>query len=492
MKAIESSREIMEEIHHRVPDIEVRDEQIEALDKIYENEQAGNPASLISLPPGLGKTIILAADTRRRLLQNPTDRGLFLCDNNDIINQAHETFEQIVGQEFSYGLFSGDGRNYDELSMLFGSFQVMREWRQAFFQDEFGFGIVDESHHSKATTYEPTLDYFDFSHLLGATATPDRQDTRDIRDIFGNECYKLTLEEALARRLLAAVDYHIVTDEIVETGVVQDVEGYFYNLKDFNQSVFVPRRDDEIVRIAKRYAEKIKNPKTIGFCRSIEHATVMAEAFGDAAAYHSDLPRNQQRDILKRFRNGELKAIFTVSKFDEGVDIPEANQILFLRATGSKRVFLQQFGRGLRKTKTKKRVQVLDFVNNAERLLLVDRIWRDAATIARGETPVDEEVWEIDVNNITFNESSRSALRILRAINANVYRPDQAVPEGSKLAAHLARDLNMSKAALLSMATSLRIEPQKFPTQRGSEVPYFLSDDVERIIRERIRRFGKL
>jgi superfamily II DNA or RNA helicase len=368
----------------------------------------------------------------------------------------------------------------------------MRQWRQAFFQNEFGFGIVDESHHSKARTYEPTLNYFHFLHLLGATATPDRHDTLDIRDIFGPECYKLTLEEALARRLLAAVDYHILTDEIVEGGLVQDVEGNFYNLKDFNQSVFVPRRDEEIVRIAKEYAQKIKNPKTIGFCKSKEHAAVMAELFGDAAAYHSGLPRGEQRRILERFRNGELKAIFTISKFDEGVDIPEANQLLFLRATDSKRIYLQQFGRGLRKTKTKKRVQVLDFVNNAERLLLVDRIWRDAATIAQGEAPENEEVWEIDVNNVTFNESSRSALRILRAISANVYRPDQAVPEGSKLATHLARDLNMTKPALISVAASLRIEPQMFPTQRGSEVPYFLADDVQRIISECIRKFGKL
>ncbi len=479
--AITSSLELMQEIHHRLPDVEIRDEQIDALDAIEENEQAGNPSSLIVLPPGLGKTVIMAADTRRRLLRDPAARGAFLNDKNDILNQSRDRFEKIVGEEFTYGLFSGDGRDYDELSVLFGSFQVMREWRYAFLKDEFKFGVVDESHHGMAPTYKPTLDYFDFEHLLGATATPDRLDIKDIRDIFGPEIYSMTLEVAIARRLLAAVDYHVISDEITETGVVLDDDGHRYDANEFNRTIFAPRRDEEIADIAKRYALRLKNPTTMGFCKSIEHAEKFSGLFENAAALHCDLKRPKQRELLDRFRSGDLKALFTVNMLDEGIDIPEANQVLFLSATGSKRKYLQELGRGLRRTKTKKRVQVLDFVNNAERLLLVDRMWRDAAIIAGGDDPADKEIFDINISKIHFDESSRSALQILRAINGRVYRADQAVPAESLRASGLAKELGMSKPALLALAASLKIAPSVFPTQRGSRVPYFVSDDVERL-----------
>ncbi len=477
---IGSSLEVMEEINRRLPEIEVRGEQIDALNAIEANEQAGENRCLVVMPPGLGKTIVMAADTRRRLLRKPGSRGIFFCDNNDILNQAHGLFKKIVGPEFSYGLFSGDEREYDELSVLFGSFQAMREWRFGFLQDEFGFGIVDESHHGMAPTYRPTLDYFSFDHLLGVTATPDRLDIRDIRDIFGPERYSLTLEEAIARQLLAAVDYYVITDKLAETGVVTDDEGQGYSLHDFDRTVFAPQRDVEIAGIAKRYAQKLKDPQTLGFCKSIAQAEVYAQLFDNAAAFHSGLSRDDQRKILMRYKSCELKALFTVHKFDEGIDVPEANQILFLSATGSKRIYLQQLGRGLRKTKTKNRVQVLDFVNNAERLLMVDRLWRDIAALAGGESK-DEEMLEINISNVHFNESSRLALRILNTISGNVYRPEQTVPQDSLLARKLARDLQMTLPALLALAASLKIEPSIFPTHQGPDLAYFLVDQVERL-----------
>lgn len=476
-----SGKEIMEEIHHRIPQVDIRDEQIDALDAIQENEEAGNRSSLIVMPPGLGKTVVLAADTRRRLLENPQARSLFLCDSNNILNQARGRFQQIVGPEFSYGLFSGDGRDYDELSVLFGSFQVMKEWRNAFLKDEFQIGMVDESHHSKAPTYEPTLDYFDFGHLLGATATPDRFDILDIRDIFGSECYILSLEEAIAQRKLAAVDYYVITDRVAETGEVFDDFGVKYPVKDFNSTVFAPERDREIVDIAQQYAATIKNPKTIGFCKSIEQAEVFANLYGDqAAAFHSDLTRKAQKELLDQFRDGNITALFTVSMFDEGIDIPEANQILFLRATDSKRIYLQQLGRGLRKTALKKRVQVLDFVNNAERLLLVDRVWSTIRDLQKTE-PEIPEIHEIEMSDVHFSEASKDALKILKNIERRVYPVDQVVPEGSLLATRLAKELGMTRSAVLALAASLNIAPEIFPSLRGSRTPYFVAEDVERL-----------
>lgn len=487
--SLASGTEVMRHIHNRLPEIEVRDEQVEALDAIAANEDAGNNASLMVMPPGTGKTIVMAADTLRRLWAQPDARGLFLCDQNDITEQAAQTFEQVIGGEFSYGLFTGDRQDVGEFSVLFGGFQIMRRRRTLFPQDNFNFGIVDESHHAKAATYEPTLDYYRFAHLLGATATPDRHDTLDIRDIFGPEVYTLKLEDAISRRLLASVDYYVITDELVETGVVKDDHGNGYYMRDFDRNIFAPERDKKILEAAGRYADQLEKPKTIGFCKSIEQAEHFAQMFNElfeargreAAAYHSGLPRREQRRLLNEYRQGNLGALFTVSMFDEGIDIPEANQILFLRATDSKRIYLQELGRGLRKTKVKKRVQVLDFVDNAERLLLVDKVWSGIARAAGQTEPFDGDVLEIDMNHVHFNESARNALRILRTINKKVYRPDQVVPAGSYLASRLARDLRMSTPVLLTLSRTLGIKSEKFPRQSGAETPFFLADDVARI-----------
>lgn len=486
-ESIAASTELMREIHHTHPDIEVRDEQIEALAGIRDDENAGDRTSLIVMPPGMGKTIVLAADTQRRLREQPDARGLFLCDNTEILGQARETFQKVVGGEYTYGLFNGQEKEFDAFSVLFASFQAMHgnsttRWRDAFHRNEFTFGIVDEGHIVKARTYEPTTRYFNFAHLIGATATPDRHDTLDIRSIFGPETYSLPIEKAIARRRLAAVDYYVIADELVETGIVRDDHDTEYYLRDFNQSIFAPRRDEEIIRIAKEYGTKIKGrPIVMGFTESKNHASLMAEMWGEgAAAYHSGVTPRVQRRIMQQYRDGELDTLFTIDMATQGLNVPGINQILLLKGTDSKRVYLQQVGRGLRKTKEKKRVQILDFVNNAERLLMADRMWTRIEEFREGMPP-DNETFEIDMSHVHFNESSRRALTILKGISQNVYRPDQAVPEGSLRASSLTRDFAITPAVLKAVASDLRIKPQFFPTQRGSQVPYYTGQDVVRI-----------
>lgn len=478
-----SSIELMREINHRVPEVEVRDYQIEALDAIAENEKQGNTSSLIVMAPGLGKTTVMAADARRRLLIDPSARGLFLNDNNDILNQAHERFKSIVGEEFEYGLFSGDGRDYDEVSVLFGSFQVMREWHPAFLKDEFTFGTVDEGHHAKADTYEPTLRYFDFEHLLGVTATPDRMDVKDIRDIFGQEVYSMTLEEAIRKRLLASVDYHIITDEVIEERRLIDDYGEEYPFEQLDRKVFVPKRDDEIARIIHEKSENHKEVKRIIFCSSIEDAENFSGYFQNSAAYHSELTRTERKRLLNSFKTGSsVNTICAVDAFNEGIDVPEATQIVFKRQTGSKRIYLQQLGRGLRKTGAKSRVQVLDFVGNAERLLMVDRIWRDSGAKVDPEEELLQTI-DIDMSYVHFSEQAKRILPLLKKIASGVYLEGQTVPLGATRLSRLAGELDMTPAALKSVATYLKIDPELFPTKKGSHIPYFTHEDAERIRR---------
>lgn len=486
-----SSLELLREINHRVPDVEIRDYQIEALDAIADNERSGNSASLIVMAPGLGKTTVMAADARRRLLQYPGARLLFLNDNNDILNQAHERFKLIVGNEFEYGLFSGDGRDYDEVSVLFASLQVMRDWRTAFLTDEFMFGQMDEGHHASADTYEPTLRYFDFAHLLGVTATPDRMDEKDIRDIFGPEIYSLTLEDAIQRRLLASVDYHIITDQVIEDQRLIDDYGEEYPFEQLDRKIFVPKRDDEIARIIKEYAEKLPHVKRIVFCSSIEDATNFSGYFENSAAYHSGLSRSERKRLLAAYKEGPIDTICAVDGFNEGIDIPEASQIIFKRQTGSKRIYLQQLGRGLRRTTLKSHVQVLDFVGNAERLLMVDRIWREAGARILSEEEL-LQTQDIDMSYLHFSEQTKRILPLLKRIAQNVYLEGQSVPVGSVRASRLANELDMTKGALKTITTYLQIDHQLFPTKQGNQIPYFTYEQAEQIRRARSELFQKI
>jgi superfamily II DNA or RNA helicase len=496
----ESSLDVMKDIQHRNRHIEIRQEQLDALDAITENQDAGNNATLLSLATGAGKTLIAAADTLRRMRENPGARGLFLCDSNYILNNSLEEFRDVIGPEFSMARYDQATRvgALEEQDIIFDTFQAMGRHKGKVAKDAFTFGVVDESHHAKAETYEKTLGEFIFSdHLLGVTATVDRLDTLDIRDIFGQERFKYSLGKGIIQRRLAAVDYHIIADAIILGAPITDTEGYQYSKRDFERVYFAPKRDEEMVRIAQRYAKLIPGRgggealRRAGFCKSIEHAETMAALFtemGDESlAFHSKQSPRQRDRAYTAFREGGITGLFTVSMMDEGVNIPEINQACAFSETNSKRIFLQRLGRGLRRTDDKRRLQALDFAANAERLLLVDRVWKQMAQDAGIPEPREEQdLYNIEIGSLNFSETTINALKMLRTVDQNIYRADQAVPEGSYLATRLGREVGATKGAVLTIAKSMGIKPQAFPRQSGSAIPYFLKDDVARI-REKIK-----
>lgn len=410
---------LMEDIQQDCPEVEIRVEQLECLDAIQEARAMGEERALVQMATGLGKTTVLAAEIRRFLADQPDARVLFLCHQNDILAQARERFESIVGSRYTYGNFTGENQDYHEVTCLFASFQAMHGWREAFLKDEFDYVVVDESHHGKATTYEQTLEYFEPQFMLGVTATPDRHDLRNIRDIFGEEIYQLSLEEAIAQGLLAGVDYHVITDDIADTSVLRDIRGMRYNLKQLDRTIFVPKRDEEIVRIISEKSQEVDDPKRIVFCRSIEQAEEYAQYFERAAPLHSRLPKWEQDRYIELFRNGEIDTLLTIDMFNEGIDIPDANQVVFLRSTQSRTIFLQQLGRGLRKAPGKSKVQVLDFVANCDRLVMLDEIWRVIQDYAEssGDMKVADTL-RIDTGEIHFSEAARDIIEILNEIES--------------------------------------------------------------------------
>ena len=170
--------------------------------------------ALIVMASGLGKTVTSALDAQAWLGQNK-GRLLYLCHQNDILDQSRGTFESILGPTYSYGCLNSREKRIHQIDCVFASFQTLRGSIASLFRpDEFDYVIVDESHHTHALSYLKVVEYFKPKFLLGMTATPDRQDGLNIRSVYGEEVYYLPLEEALIRGLLTSVDYRLVSDEI--------------------------------------------------------------------------------------------------------------------------------------------------------------------------------------------------------------------------------------------------------------------------------------
>jgi len=326
----------------------------------------GKKRALVVMATGLGKTITVALDVNVWLKDNPNGRVLYVCHQNDILRQARTTFEAVIdGNPNHYGYYHGLAKE-SHSQILFASFQTMKGHLKNFGHRDFGYIVIDESHHTHAETYRPVVEYFCPDFLVGVTATPDRADLQDIREVFGKEVFSLGLPEALAKGFLAPVDYRLVTDELIELGKIENP--FRLTVKELNKRIFVPKRDEEIALNIRKRTAHLKNPRTMVFCSSIKHAERFHAYMPGSITVHSGLSRSEQQVRLEAFRNGLSPVAITVDKFNEGIDVPQVEVVVFLRSTQSNTVFYQQLGRGLRKLRGKKKVLVLDFVANCDRV----------------------------------------------------------------------------------------------------------------------------
>jgi superfamily II DNA or RNA helicase len=376
--------------------------------------------ALMVMATGTGKTFT-SAFTVQRLL-GPKDRVLFLCHNNDILRQAASAYETVLRVGKEIGLFTGEEKAPPETRFLFASLQTMRNWKESFGPDSFDVVVVDEGHRGQADTFREPIAYFKPRCLLGMTATPNREDGRDIRELFGSETIELTLEEAIARGYLASVVYKMMTVGTASRGALKGLRhrmltGDRITLRELNDNIFVESLDEEVAKEIAKYGKQ-----GIIFCTSIQQAVAMAKRLDGAHPYHSGLPYQECRALLKSFRAGMLQFLLTVDKFNEGIDIPDAELIVFLRSTESKTVFLQQLGRGLRRTKKKETVTVLDFVANAGRLKQLSEFARRIGDFGGGALSSGDE-FQLDTRGIRFEieEETQDILEILRTIERGFY-----------------------------------------------------------------------
>lgn len=355
-------------------EIKPRFYQKECLTAIDEAIARGEKRALVVMASSLGKTYTAAFAVEKFFADRPLfGRVLILCHSEKILRQTRRRLKKYFGEEFSYGMYVNGNKTTRPTNFLFATFQTMKGNRKDFLRDEFAYVIVDEAHHSKARTYFPTIRYFQPEFLLGLTATPDRLDGQDIREIYGEPVYELDFVEATCRGLIAECDYRLVLDDLSQEKLDACLESdEKLSINQLNSTLFIPKRDEEIVRLIGEYSVDIENPRMMIFCQTITHARKIAKLLGDEVALvHDKNSDSVNNRALKAFEYGEINTIISVDMLNEGVDVPDANIVVFLRNTVSPTVFYQQLGRGTRLSDGKDKVLVLDFVDNCNRIKTV-------------------------------------------------------------------------------------------------------------------------
>ena len=330
--------------------------------------------NLVIAATGVGKTVISAFDYKNYCKENKgqVNRLLFVVHREEILKQARDTFRAILKNN-NFGELMVGGRTPENIDHLFVSIQSLNSKKlfEVTSEDYYDFIIVDEFHHAAAPSYQKLLSYYKPKILLGLTATPERNDEKEIFSYFEDRIgAEIRLPEAIDRKLLSPFQYFAVTDNIDLSKVKWTRKGY-----DIAELSNVYTNDDlrvsQIVNSLNKYITDINEIIGLGFCVSIEHAIFMAKRFNElnipSIALTSKSTIEERNKAKENLVNGNIKFIFVVDLYNEGVDIPEVNTILFLRPTESLTVFLQQLGRGLRLSEGKECLTVLDFVGQAHK-----------------------------------------------------------------------------------------------------------------------------
>lgn len=353
--------------------------------------------NLVVAATGTGKTVISVFDFRRFRETNPRARLLFVAHREEILKQSLATFRGILKDQ-NFGDISIAGKIPSQIDHVFMSIQTFNisGFSGRTPPDYYDFIIVDEFHHAAAASYQHLLSYYKPKILLGLTATPERMDNLDILSWFdGRIAAEIRLTEAIGRNLLAPFHYFGVADSV-------DLDDVEWSRGRYNQGVLSKRytgndtRAGLIADSLRKYVTEIDEITGLGFCVSIEHANYMAEIFTKigipSVSLSSETGDDDRRSVLKRLRSKEIRFIFVVDLYNEGVDIPEVNTILFLRPTESMTVFLQQLGRGLRLCEGKECLTVLDFVGRQNANYHFDAKYR--ALLADAHVPLTQQIRE--------------------------------------------------------------------------------------------------
>ena len=376
-------------------DIEPHAYQKEILEKLtVEREIHKRNRNLIVAATGTGKTVISAFDFHRFYKAHPTAKFLFVAHREEILKQARATFRGVLRSHLFGELWVG-GIEPGHFNQLFASVQTLnsRLDQLTVSPDFFDFIVIDEVHHISADSYRPILNRFTPKILLGLTATPERHDGSDIREDFcGSIAAELRLPEAINQRHLCPFQYFGL-DDPTDLSNVQWVKGRYLPSELTRIYTANDQRIGHILRSMEEVLGNIHAIKALAFCVSQDHAQYMAKKFllkGIKAAVLTSANSENRVALREQLVSGQINVLFVVDIFNEGVDIPEIDTVIFLRPTESLTVFLQQLGRGLRLSEGKDCLTVLDFVGNAREDYDFSQKFR--ALLGKSHTSVIDEI----------------------------------------------------------------------------------------------------
>lgn len=337
--------------------------------------------ALLILATGLGKTVVSGEVINDHITHFPYDQVLVVAHTKDLVDQLERALWRHLAKAVKTRMLTGEERP-DDLDGVtcatLGSalYAVRRGYRP-------GLVVVDEAHHvGEGGQFAELLTSLEKARQMGVTATPWRGDEYDITHRFGPPSYTLGIEAGMRNGYLAQVDYRLYTDNI-DWKVVRSASQHSYSLGELNSKLFLPQRDEAIRDELAVAWGAISRPRALVFCRTIEHAERMADIlrrnprWSGALAVHNGLAKRERQSRLLAFRRGDVPILTSVDILNEGVDVPDVNMICFARVTHSRRIFVQQLGRGLRLSPGKERVTVLDFVTDLRRIAAVLGIKRE-------------------------------------------------------------------------------------------------------------------
>jgi superfamily II DNA or RNA helicase/HKD family nuclease len=349
--------------------VELRPEPFQSrlLEQIELARLQGRHRNLLVSATGTGKTVMAALDYLRLRARLPRARLLFLAHRKEILDQSQATFRHAL-RDAAFGESWLGGERPTKFEHVFASIQSLTaSGVRKIAPDHFDVVIIDEFHHAAAPTYEALLTHLEPRELLGLTATPERSDDQPILQWFdGRIAAELRLWDAIDQHRLCPFAYYGISDGIDYRNVTWR-RGHGYDPTELSNLV----TGDTVTarRIIANVLKTVTDPSAIralGFCVSVAHARFMADQFNAAGlpstAVWADSPTDQRQRALANLAAGVLKVVFSVDLFNEGVDIPSVDTLIFLRPTDSPTVFLQQLGRGLRREVGKSACTVLDFV----------------------------------------------------------------------------------------------------------------------------------
>ena len=348
--------------------------QVEALSALTATRLDGHSAGLVVMATGLGKTWLAAFDSTRPEFR----RVLFVAHRDEILKQARDVYRQIrPGGQLT--LFTGEERDADG-DVVFASVQSLHRNLGRFDADEFDYIVVDEFHHAAAHTYRKVIAHFRPEFLLGLTATPSRADNADLLALCSdNLIYDCGLVEGVNRQLLSPFRYRAIPD-VADYEHIPWRNGRF-DPEELTAQIATQQRAQQV--LDEWSALGGPSRRALGFCCTIAHADFMADFFrrnGVAAvAVHSGGSSSPRAESIDRLEEGSVSVIFTVDLFNEGLDVPSIDLVMMLRPTESGVVFLQQLGRGLRRSESKQVLEVIDLVGNHRSFLLKARLLAELA-----------------------------------------------------------------------------------------------------------------